>query len=349
MSAEHPFAQYVRIVARGPGRSRALTQEEAREAMRMIVAGEAEPAQIGALLMLMRYRQESPAELAGFVEALRASFTLPRMAAPVDLDWPTYAAGRTRGEPWFLLAALLLAENGVRIAMHGPVRPASALAGGLAALGVSESGPAVGTPRGPENFTFLKLDAFSPALARLLALRDILGLRSAANSVARLLNPFGAPAILQGVFHPAYRELHCGAAVLLGQPGLAVFKGGGGEAERNPDKVCRVLSLSRGRVSEEEWPLLSGESILPGGEPSGVSHPLIACWRGELPGAARVVIATAAVALRLLGRARSPTDSDGIARQLWEARDKSRYSQRLSEGGPLPSPSSANFFNTIGR
>ena len=67
----HPFAAYVRILARGPGLSRPLTQEEARDAMRLILAGEVEPEQLGAFLMLMRYRGESAGELAGLVEAAR--------------------------------------------------------------------------------------------------------------------------------------------------------------------------------------------------------------------------------------------------------------------------------------
>jgi len=324
MGAEHPFAQYVRILGRGPGRSRALTLYVARVALRMIFAGVAEPAQIGALLMLMRYRQESPAELAGFVEALRASFTLPCTPTSIDLDWPSYAAGRTRGEPWFLLAALLLAENGIRVVMHAPGRAGSALVEGLAALGLPTDGTEVGASLAARNFAFLPLDAFCPSLTRLLALRQVLGLRSAANSVARLLNPLGASAVLQGVFHPAYRELHRAAAALLGQPDLAVFKGGGGEAERNPDKPCRVVALARGVAADEEWPPLPGPV---GVDSAGVtaSHPLLACWQGALAEPVRTVIATAAVALRLAGRAVTPQDADILAARMWTARDKSRY------------------------
>ncbi|HEX2117284.1 MAG TPA: glycosyl transferase family protein, partial [Alphaproteobacteria bacterium] len=259
MAEEHPFAQYVRILGRGPGRSRALTQDEARAAMRMIIAGEAEPAQIGALLMLMRYRQESPEELAGFVEALRESISLATPRGRVDLDWPSYAAGRTRGEPWFLLSALLLAENGIRVLMHAPGRAGSALVIGLTALGLPSSGTDAERSVDEDNFAFLPLRAFCPALEKLLDLRRILGLRSAANSVARLINPFGAPSVMQGVFHPAYRDLQRSAGALLGQKNLAVFKGGGGEAERNPDKPCRVFSLQGGAAFDEEWPALTGE------------------------------------------------------------------------------------------
>jgi anthranilate phosphoribosyltransferase len=313
MAEDHPFAQYVRILGRGPGRSRALTQAEARDAMRMIIAGQAEAAQIGALLMLMRYRQESPEELAGFVEALRESFVQTVLPVQADLDWPSYAAGRTRGEPWFLLSALLLAGNGVRVVLHGPARAGSALTDGLAALGLPANGA------GADKFIFLPLQAFCPALQRLLDLRRILGLRSAANSVARLLNPSAAQAIMQGVFHPAYRDLHRSAGILLGQRNLAVFKGGGGEAERNPEKPCRVFALRDGAAEEEEWPALAGDASPEPGQD------LVACWRDERHDAARIVIATAALALRLLGRARNAREADSLAAQLWAGRDRSLY------------------------
>src|SRR3712207_9326520 len=45
--------------------------------------------------------------------------TLFRSGLRVDLDWPSYGAGRTRTAPWYLLAALALAEAGHRVLMHG--------------------------------------------------------------------------------------------------------------------------------------------------------------------------------------------------------------------------------------
>jgi anthranilate phosphoribosyltransferase len=272
----------------------------------------------------MRYRQESPEELAGFIAALRESISLPAPRARVDLDWPSYAAGRTRGEPWFLLSALLLAENGIRVLMHAPGRSGSALVEGLRALGLSDDGADVQRSLDEANFAFLPLRVFCAALQRLLDLRRILGLRSAANSVARLINPFGAPCVLQGVFHPAYRELQRSAGALLAERSLAVFKGGGGEAERNPDKPCRVYALNDGAAFDEEWPVLI-ENEAPLLPQSTQAHPLIACWRGQMPDTARIVIATAAVALRLLGRAGSTVEADELARRMWHARDLARY------------------------
>ncbi|AZE18207.1 Anthranilate phosphoribosyltransferase like [Pseudomonas chlororaphis subsp. aureofaciens] len=114
--AEHPFAQFVRILGKGKRGARSLTREEAREAMGMLLDDKVEDTQLGAFLMLLRHKEESPEELAGFTEALRERLQAPPIK--VDLDWPSYA-GKKRHLPWFLLAAKCLAQNGVRILLHG--------------------------------------------------------------------------------------------------------------------------------------------------------------------------------------------------------------------------------------
>ncbi|MRB61752.1 hypothetical protein GH880_30400, partial [Bacillus thuringiensis] len=48
--AEHPFAQFVRILGKGKRGARSLTREEAREALGMILDGRVEDAQLGAFL-----------------------------------------------------------------------------------------------------------------------------------------------------------------------------------------------------------------------------------------------------------------------------------------------------------
>src|ERR671933_1888446 len=95
---EHAFAPYVRTLGRGPGRSRALTREEARDALGMVLRGEADPHQVGAFLMLLRYRGEDPEEVTGLTLTAREAVGAgpPAGTAPVDLDWPSYGAGRTR-------------------------------------------------------------------------------------------------------------------------------------------------------------------------------------------------------------------------------------------------------------
>ena len=98
----HPFARFINILGRGKTLTRSLTIEEAEEAMAMILAGETLPEQLGAFLMLLRVKEESPAEIAGFVRAARATMQAPARAPHVDVDWSSYA-GKGRQLPWFIL------------------------------------------------------------------------------------------------------------------------------------------------------------------------------------------------------------------------------------------------------
>ena len=81
----HPFARFVQILGRGKTRSRSLTIEEAQEAMSMVLAGEVLPEQLGAFLMLLRMKEESPEEIAGFVRAARARMAVPPALPPASL------------------------------------------------------------------------------------------------------------------------------------------------------------------------------------------------------------------------------------------------------------------------
>ena len=62
-TAEHPFAQYVRILGKGKTGSRSLSYEEAYQAFSMILKDEVLDVQLGAFLMLLRVKEESVDEL----------------------------------------------------------------------------------------------------------------------------------------------------------------------------------------------------------------------------------------------------------------------------------------------
>jgi anthranilate phosphoribosyltransferase len=321
----HPFAAYVRILGRGPGRSRALSREEARHAFAMVLAGEVEPEQIGAFLMLLRYRGEVVEEMAGLVEAARAHAGLPwHLERPVDLDWPSYADGRTRGLPWYLLAALLLAGTGRRVVMHGPLAgPGRELL--RASLARLEIRPATSADEAAAaldrtGFAFLPLEALAPDLARLLALRGVLGLRSPVNTVGRLLDPAGAAASIDGVFHPPYIALHLDTAADLGRRRVVVLKGGGGEAEWTGARPLAVHALHPvlGRT-EQDWPALADAGGQAGARDADA---LFDVWRGRREDAAgsATVIATAALALYACGIEEDPDEAVARARSLWRSR-----------------------------
>ena len=333
------FADYVAALGRGPGRSRALTREEARHAFTMVLRDEADPMQVGAFLMLLRYRGEDPEEITGLIEAARAVCDLGRAGRAagfpaVDLDWPSYGAGRTRAQPWFLLAALALASAGQRILMHG----SNEFSGGvtvpaaLAALGrpVSADVGDVARALARDGFAYWPAAAMAPALERLLGLRRLFGLRSPVNTVARLLDPADARASVDGVFHPPYIALHMAVAERLRRPSLLVLKGGGGEAERAPGKPVTVHLHRLGEQHQEiTLPALS-PGAMPDRQSGAVDHlgaaHLRAVWRGESGDEHAVCTATGTIAMALLARGQCATaqQAERESRAIWAARLRGR-------------------------
>jgi anthranilate phosphoribosyltransferase len=324
-SGHYPFAAILRTVARGPTLSRPLRLDEAETAMGMILDGRVEPLQLGAFLLLLRFRGETAEELAGFVRAARARLVID-MAVEPDLDWPSYADNHKQ-LPYFLLAALLLARNGYRILMHGVAGEGPATTRhGLEALGLA---PARSTAEAAAqiettNFTYLAVETVLPSLAQLLTLKPMLGLRTFANTMARELNPGHAPCQIQGVFHPPYLELHRAMQRLLGQPCAAVFKGGGGEGQRNPEKPCRVLEAGG---EEVVWPALTPGANYPWRDEPLDPRRLAALWSGEVeaPVAVAAVTGTTALALKLLGRAPDVEQSQRLAERMWGERNRSLH------------------------
>jgi anthranilate phosphoribosyltransferase len=326
---EHPFAQYVRILGKGKSGSRNLTREESHLAMRMILADEVEPIQLGAFLMLMRHQEESGAELAGFVDAARDSFDLPEGFPRVDLDWSSYA-GKSRRLPWFVLTTWLLACNGVRVLMHGagghtPGRIYTEEALTQLGLPQADSLTQAAEQLQSHNFAYLPLAAFLPKLGEILDLKPLLGLRSPVNTFTRLINPAHADCTMQGIHHPGYRDYHQEASLLLGQPRMAVIKGDGGETEWNPDMPNVVKSVINGEAREEEWQPIFARKHVKGELDLAQLRRL---WQGEIKDeyGEGAVVGTAAISLYTMGRADSHEAALTMAREMWSARDKGAIS-----------------------
>lgn len=316
---EHPFAQFVRILGKGKRGARNLTREEARNAMGMLLDGQVEDTQLGAFLMLLRHKEESAEELAGFTEALRQRLNAPELQ--VDIDWPTYA-GKKRHLPWFLLAAKCLAQRGVRIVMHGG---GAHTAGRLYTeqlldqldIPLCHAWPAVEKALDNGGLAFIPLSAWAPQLQRMIDLRNTLGLRSPIHSLARILNPLGARCGLQSIFHPGYQAVHREASQLLRDHAIVV-KGDGGEIEINPDATTHLYGTTAGEAWDEEWPALSERRHV---KPSSLNpDQLLAFWKGDSEDSYGylALISTMALALRGLGLDRETAFEQ--AKAAWVAR-----------------------------
>ncbi|MCY1263824.1 Anthranilate phosphoribosyltransferase [compost metagenome] len=320
--AEHPFAQFVRILGKGKRGARSMTRDEAREALGMILDGAVEETQLGAFLMLLRHKEENAEELAGFADAVRSRLDAPAIA--VDLDWPTYA-GKKRHLPWYLLAAKCLAGSGARILMHGG---GAHTAGRLYSeqlldtldIPLCRDWNSVATALDDHGLAFAPLMDWMPRLQRMIDLRNTLGLRSPMHSAVRLLNPLGATCILQSIFHPGYQEMHREGSRLLGDRAI-VIKGEGGEIEVNPDSPAHLYGCADGASWDEEWPALSAQRHV---KPERLDPAdLLATWRGERDDAygELAVLSTIALGLRGLGMPRE--DAFAEAHRRWDSRDRS--------------------------
>lgn len=297
------LADHVRTLGRGPGRSRSLTRVEAEDAMADMLSGGAAPEAVGALLMLLRMKGETADEIAGFAAAAQAA--MPPVG-PVDLDWPCYAAGRTRGAPLFLLSARTVARAGHRVLIHGWNGGDGAVRAGLAQVGIAMADSPDHAARllDRDGIAYLPLETAHPALFALLRLRTVLGLRSCVNTVCRMLNPGRASASVQGVFHPSYRLLQADAAALLRWNRLTVIKGGGGEFERNPAKMVAAFGLRDGALWQADLPPVCHGAADP--RPGPDLPAKLATFE------AAMVDATTTLALDTLGRVTVATSAETI-------------------------------------
>lgn len=324
----HPFSKFVAILGRGKTKQRHLTLAESQEAMEMLLRGEALPEQIGAFLMLLRLKEEAPEEIAGFALGARKTFNLPQSLPAVDIDWSSYAGKRIQ-LPWFVLSVLALVDAGHRVLMHGTeghtpgriyTRQVLEYLGYPAACSLQEAADQIEA----RHFAYVPLEVLSPTLRHLIDLRPVFGLRSPVHSFSRMLNPFDAPTVMQGIFHRGFMDIHSGAARILGIPNMAVFRGEGGEIERRPNKPCQVWTThGDAEPIVETWPQLLADGHAPADENMALDR-LLRVWRGEVQDeyAEATVIGTIAVTLRTMGKEASVEDAEKAGRALWAARDK---------------------------
>lgn len=323
---EHPFAKYVRILGKGRKGSRSLNEEEAFESFQMILQRQTTPEQLGAYLMLLRIKEETPEEICAFVNATKQSLgQLPEI--DVDLDWSSYA-GKRRHLPWYLLACFALADSGIKIFMHGAAGHTEGrlyTQDILAELNVDicDSWSETKATLSSSNFAYMPLKHISPVLAEIINLRSILGLRSPVHSLARLINPLSAKHVIQGVFHPAYNDIHQQAGALLGYQS-GVIKGEGGETERNPERDLTLYRTNKEGLHEEIWPRILHQRQ-PQEKQLAVAD-MLNLWRDDqgTEYSKAAVIGTIAIALRVMNKAVDHQSAHAQAQTIWEKRNKQR-------------------------
>ncbi len=321
-NTEHnDFTQFVRILARGRNASRDMSQEEARQAMELLLAGKALPEQLGAFFMLMRVKEETPEELAGFAQACTPLW----QDLNADIIWPSYA-GKRRQPLWYLLSMQLIKDAGYSILIHGSHSHtqdrqfSTDLCEGFD-INIATSHQTASSLLSQEQIAYLPCDVLHPEFQNWLMTKHTLGLRSPMNTLLRLIAPQYSTGV-QSVFHPNYGKTHQAACALIGKEAL-IMKGEGGEFEINPERTTQCIFTHREEI--EKVPGL--QSHFEGKHLEPNRQGLIDLWRDEKDEyGLHATLRTTAVVLMLKDKGLSFDQALNKANDLWEKRNKQQFS-----------------------
>ena len=247
---------YLKRVGRGNVGARSLERDEMQRLFGAMLDGAVADVELGGLLVAFRMKGESLDEIVGALAALQARLS------PVAIDprrplvsIPSYNGARKSANLTPLLAGLL-ADAGVQVIIHGircdPNRITTCevmqAMGRVPAATVGEAGDALeqGHP------AFVPIDVLAPAFARLLQLRERLGVRHIGHTLAKLLAPIDVVrhgvercVRLMSFTHPEFNQLQ--HAVMEGLRARAVvMRGSEGEAVAGVKRMVQVDWIERG-------------------------------------------------------------------------------------------------------
>ena len=205
------IASYIKVIGRGRDGARSLDRDQAFDLMSQVLDGRVTDLEIGAFALAMRIKGETVDELAGFLAAAEARCIAIRSERPAVV-LPSYNGARRLPNLTALLA-MLLAQHDVPVLVHGPVHdPARVTTAAIfhdLGLTCATDGDDVAAAWQRGEPAFIRTEALCPPLARLLAVRDVVGLRNSGHTVAKLLSAcIGAPTLrIVNHTHPEYATL----------------------------------------------------------------------------------------------------------------------------------------------
>ena len=251
---EKNWGTLLKEIGRGAHGARDLGEEDAYRMFAAMLDGCVPELELGGIMIALRIKGESVAELRGFQRA--AAERMQRLVAPAGVPrpivLPSYNGARRQANLLPLLA-LLLARAGCPVLVHGVFddfgRVTSAAI--LHELGIepSRSAAEAEAALAAGRVAFLADELLAPGLARLLALRKRLGVRGSAHTIAKLLDPFagrGLPVV--SVTHPDYQVRMREYFAASGEDAL-LMRGSEGEPYANPRRQPQIELLRGGKCS----------------------------------------------------------------------------------------------------
>ncbi len=232
-----------------------LTADDAEHLFERLVVGKLEPAEIAGMLIALRMKGETAAEMIGAVRALYAAAT--------PFERPDYLFADccgTGGDGAGMInvstaTAFVAAAAGLPVAKHGN-RSVSSLCGSadvLEALGarLDVAAPAARSLLDELGFCFLFAPAYHPGMKHAAMVRRQLSVRTVMNLIGPCANPARPPVQLLGVADPRMLRRIAETLAATGVRRALVVHGGGTD-EVALHAETRALRLVDGMVEEIE-------------------------------------------------------------------------------------------------
>ena len=315
-----------------------LGEDEAKQAFDIMMSGAATPSQIGGLLMALRVRGETVAEITGAVRTMREKML--KVEAPADaLDIVGTGGDASGTYNISTCAALVAAGAGLSIAKHGnrALSSRSGAADTLVALGVNIELAPEGIARciREAGVGFMFAPQHHAAMRHVGPSRVELATRTIFNLLGPLSNPAGVKRQIVGVFARVWVEPLAEVLGKLGSERVWVTHGEGGLDEITPAGTTWVAELSDGKVRsfeitpEEAGLARSSLADLKGGDAAINAAALREVLAGKRNAFRDAAIMTAGAALMVADRAKTLKEGAAAAAEAIDSGKAERALKRL--------------------
>ena len=244
------FKRYIKAVGTGVKGNRDLSKEETFDAIEQILLNKATPAQSGAFLIGWRTKLETNEELSGAVEALRKYIKFTEVKDSIELGYSF--DGRCENPFLFPLFENILDEFYKK---NSDVRRLNLVISGdylqPAKVGLTTKEIFANIDKGQYLHFFDRVE-YLKELSDITPLRLELGLRTAFNTVEKLLNPSLSEYGVTTAFHKPYVQKYLEIFAPYFKE-VIVLKG----SEGNPEvlKDSRFWRMQEGSIIEENFSL----------------------------------------------------------------------------------------------
>jgi anthranilate phosphoribosyltransferase len=302
-----------------------LSPDQMQQAIVWMLAGRADDAQIGQLLLALRAKGESVSEMLGAAKGLRLMMT-PIRSKHADLLDTCGTGGDGSGTFNISTAtAIVTAACGVPTAKHGnrKITSATGSADVLAHLGVKIDADRACVERSLDQLglCFCYAPLLHPAMKHVGQVRQQLGVPTLFNYLGPLCNPAAAAYQILGTGREDLQAKLAATLVQLPIQAAVVVRGADGMDEVSLSSETSVLHVQYGMTTQLYWdhrsfglPRINNSDLLVDG-PQQSAKMIEGILKGQSGPARDIVVANAAAGLWVCNRTHSLIDAVGQAQR----------------------------------